>query len=222
MRVSGRVETRRGYAELVGKRFTIERANLFFTGSEEVDPLVDVMAVHEVAGRGSDQVIVYVTGPLSEPEIRFGSNVPGVETAGDALAMMMGGGRQNGSPATESEVGFDARNLLAGFTAGVLSLTARRELGDTFPVLSIESQNGGAALRAGMDAYRWVPDSLQGVVRGAYLEGFVATQGDQDGVEGSGGNTAGALLELTFPRDLVGRMQIAPPTGWGVDASWEP
>src|SRR5687768_5438373 len=151
MRVSGRVETRRGWAELAGKRFEINRANLSFSGTTQVDPLVDVVATHYVnGGHSGDTVIVHVQGRMSEPDISFGSNVPGVETAGDALAMMMGTGERS-AEATQGGLGASTQDFLAGFTAGVLSLTARRELGDVFPVLTVEARRGGAALRAGID-----------------------------------------------------------------------
>lgn len=225
MRVSGTVEARRGYAELVGKRFEIERAVMQFTGARTVDPIVDVLAVHYLTGaRSGDRVTVHISGRMSEPELTFGSNREGVNTAGDALALMMGGRSRTGD-ATEGGMTSEAQDVLAGITAGVLTLTARRELGGAFPVLSVEAQDGGAALRAGIDAHRFVPDSLRGIVRGAYLEGFVATGGSETTTAGEPANQsgrAGGILELEFPRSIVSRMQLAPPQGWGVDLSWEP
>ena len=123
----------------------------------------------------------------------------------------------------------EAASFLAGLTAGVLTLTARRELGDLVPIIVIESGDAAfqsARVRAGFQADSVIPKFLRGIVRGAYVEGFFTAsagveQPERTGV-GTQGPGTGFLIELQLPHDFVGTTTYSYPDNWGLDVTWEP
>lgn len=222
VRVTGQVRLYRGFFELAGRRFELREGELQFTGGEEIDPIVRLLAVNEFAP--GETVTITITGRAQRPQLAFTGPRGEPLTAGEAVARLMGGRRgqpQGGGLETE------AAAVLSSFTAGVLTTTLRRELGDLAPIIVIEpgTAPGATRLRAGIAADRIIPRALRGVVRGAYVEGFVSTPGaagEASGAAHSPGNRGGFLIELLFPRDIVTTVQFAPPTNWSADFMWQP
>ncbi|HXH14273.1 MAG TPA: translocation/assembly module TamB domain-containing protein [Alphaproteobacteria bacterium] len=68
--LSGSIDTVRGYASYYRKRFELEEGHVIFTGSEEINPRLDVTVSHTVAGY---DIRVHVEGTLEEPVILFSS-----------------------------------------------------------------------------------------------------------------------------------------------------
>jgi hypothetical protein len=84
-------------------------------------------------------------------------------------------------------------------------------------------------VRAGVEAGRFIPKFLRKVVVDAYVEGIVQTTdnsgnaqaktaSDQSGLQAQ----PGVLLELRFPKQLVGEAQYGPGQAWSLDLSWQP
>jgi hypothetical protein len=206
-----------------------------FDGRRELNPVVELQAVHTLRD-GDYKVWVNVSGRFATPTIQFSSDHPEATDQGTVVALLVSGRtrqQQASDPsATTEEASQQAGNFLAGLLAGVLTLSARRELGDIIPVIIIESGDEAfrsARLRAGFQADSVIPEFLRGVVRGAYVEGFVAGSGGTTETEGSEGvapsATGGVLLELQFPYNFVGTLRAEPNAesfGWGIDATWEP
>ncbi|MFW6086717.1 MAG: translocation/assembly module TamB domain-containing protein, partial [Myxococcota bacterium] len=218
--ISGRVELIRGFFELVGKRFELDEGHIQFTGGDEVDPVVDLEATYDL-GAG-EELTVNITGHIQDPQLNFSSTTGEVNNIGDAIALLMGG-RRGG--ATEQGVEQQATSVLAGVTAGILTTTLRRELGDLFPVITVESGDrfGAGMLRAGLSAERLIPGFLQDVVRSAYVEGFVGSGGEDRGAQPQGSDTrAGFLVELRWPYDMTTTATFEPPAAWSLDLLWEP
>jgi hypothetical protein len=107
--------------------------------------------------------------------------------------------------------------------AGVMAMSARRELGDAMPILMIEPGDTmeGSRVRAGFELDKLVPGFLEGVIRGVYVEGIFAG-GSEDESESSGGVQGGVLLELYLPHDFVTSGQYGPGETWSLDLGWEP
>jgi len=238
LRLAGTVELLRGIFEVFGKRFEVQRGGLAFSGSEELDPGVSLVAVHTLPA-GDDTVTVIVGGTLLAPTVDFTSTHPTCRADEEVIALLVSGACSvadtfaASGESTEAEQ--QALNFLAGITAGVLTLGARRQFGELVPVLVIESGDTAfqsARVRAGFRADSLVPDFLRGVIRGLYIEGQVtAEQGaavagaGQDASEGPSGAafSGGFLFELRFPYDLVGRTTFeSSSNAWSVDLTWEP
>ena len=227
-RLTGAVRFRRGFVELLGERFELERGEIQFSGGDKVDPFVDILVSLRLPRRPGDKVFVRIHGPLSEPQLAFSSTVPGVSTAGDALQLIAGGGS---SKKGGGNAGSEAASFLAGVTAGILTLTARRELGDAVPMISVDPGNtpNSARLRVGYDADWAIPRFMRSIVTGAYVEGFVNTGNRQRGGSASGAaagssvsGRGGFMIELLFPKQFSGRTEVAPPRNWSLDVMWEP
>lgn len=224
-RISGEVEVRRGFFELLGKRFEVEMGQITFDGGAEVNPIVRIVATHRLQG-SDDTVSAIIAGRLDRPELSFASTVPGVETAGDVLQLLTRR-RSGASRGDEETAQGQAASLLSGLAAGILTVTARRELGGLIPVIAVETgdQIGSARVRAGFDANALIPKFLEEVIVGAYIEGFVgAGEEQQSGGGGPEGRRAagGFLIELLFPRGFVGTGRFEPPSNWSLDMTWEP
>jgi len=71
--VAGVLSPVRGQFSLMGKRFRLERGAIRFTGSDEIDPLLDLTAEHKAA---SLTAVVRVTGSASKPAISLTSRPP--------------------------------------------------------------------------------------------------------------------------------------------------
>src|SRR6185312_4341578 len=105
------------------------------------------------------------------PELTFYVDDKAV-TARDALVAITGGGRGGGSGGSAEQ---QIASAAIGMTTGLLTLGARREFGDWVPMLAIE-QGDNTRVRVGVEADRFIPKFLSGFVRGAYVEGIVASQ----------------------------------------------
>ncbi|HJL38872.1 MAG TPA: translocation/assembly module TamB domain-containing protein, partial [Polyangiaceae bacterium LLY-WYZ-15_(1-7)] len=210
----GPVDIRRGNVTLLGRGFDLEPGTLRFDGGRRVDPLVDVAAVHRL--NGGDTVTIDIEGRALAPELSFRTSVPGVATDRGVLELLVRGRRG----ASEADAQSQALSFLTGLTGGLLTDLTQRRAGEYVPVLSIESQAGGETrLRAGFAADELIPEGWEDVIQGAYVEGFVGAQSG----EGAGTRaTGGVLLELLFPRDLVGTATFQEGSQWSVDLQWEP
>ncbi len=130
-----------------------------------------------------------------------------------AGAVMVLSGRSNAG--AEAQAQADAAGFAASVTAGLLSVTARRELGDWVPMLRVETgpRRKPCARAAGFDASRLIPPFLDGIAKGAYVEGIVgSTRPNGTSTRGSSVGL-GVRLELSFPKDLVTSMGYGPGPG---------
>jgi len=124
--VAGDIRTVRGFATLLGRRFNVERGEIIFTGTPEIDPVLNVVALHRVS---TYDVFVEVTGISSEPEIAFRS-VPELSES-DVISLLIFG--RTGDKLTSSEQG----SLTGALAGGVASSLLERTIGKPFGVDSV-------------------------------------------------------------------------------------
>jgi hypothetical protein len=224
--VGGYATLGRGYFEVFGKRFLVQRGSLVFTGDTELNPLVDLVATYELPGRAGATISVIANGRLLDDlQIEFTST----ETSdqGEIIALLVSGRRSIGAgdpQASQQAATEQAASFLAGISAGILTLGLRQQFGDIVPMIAIEagSNLGETRTRAGFNVDALIPDFLRGAVLGAYLEGFVTTGTGQQAGGGGGGVGGGVALELQFPEDVIGSGTYVPPMSFGIDFLWEP
>jgi autotransporter translocation and assembly factor TamB len=216
IRVLGPLRIHRGYLQLLGETFEIDgKSKLEFIGGDTPDPVLDITARTENR-RSGKRIAVKIGGRASAPVLEF--FIDDVKsTAGDAaLAMRGSGDRENAQG--------EAKSFVAGMLAGVMAMSARRELGDAVPILMLEPQDdlSSTRVRAGFELDSLVPSFLEDVIRGVYVEGIYAGSGG-DGSKSSSDVQGGVLLELYLPSDLVtsGEYNTAGST-WSIDLGWEP
>lgn len=221
LQLKGEVELRSGHFDIFGKRFDVERGALVFDGETDLDPSVNLVAVHELRSRSGETVTVTASGRLSAPVIRFASSL--TNDRAEIVALLVSG-EVRGDNAQDVERA--PTDFLAGIAAGVLTLSLREEFGQVVPTIVVEGNAyGGTRIRGGWRLEEVLPESLRDVIRGVYIEGYFNTTG-QDG-EGSRRTVGqvldyGFLLELALPRDVVNTNTFTPPNNFSLDVTWQP
>ena len=204
---------------------------MLFRNTEEVDPVVSLIAIHTLRNRPGETIGVEVSGTLTRPEVRFTTSIEGVSDQGEIIALLLTGDTridralQSDSNNPQSAAG-EATDFLAGVAFGVATLALREQFGEIIPTIRIEMGDDGfrsPMIRAGINVDSLIPPRLRDVVRGIYIEGYFTARradGTEDSTRQSHDN--GFLIELQFPRNIVGRSDYAPPTNWSLDITWEP
>ena len=211
--LSGPVRILRGFLNLLGKGFDLQRGLVVFDGGREVDPTLTIDAVHKLAD--GHTVTVMTRGRASAPELTFTSTVPGVTGSAEALQLLVRGRDNSAAETAQAQMGA----ALAGLTAGFLSKLTRNKYGKYVPVLSLEAgASSGTRVRAGVEANDLIPPFLRSTVQGVYVEGFVGSQNQGGSRQGAGG----VLVELYFPEDIVTGGTWELPNNWSIEATWEP
>jgi translocation and assembly module TamB len=225
--VTGTAVLRSGAFEVFGKRFAITRGSLLFLEQAPLDPVIDLVATYALPGRSGASISIEVGGQLSDMAIAFTSTE--TSDVGQILSLLVAGSSSRSAEETAQQAGGQAANFVAGLTAGLLTLTLRRELGDVgnvVPAVSIETAGTAGTLRARAywDASVIIPDFLREVVVGASVEGFFTTdQGTSSGGSaGSSGAGGGVTIDLQFPYGIRGTGTYVPPLSWGADVLWQP
>jgi hypothetical protein len=209
----GEVQIRRGHLELLGKPFTIEKGAVRLAGDYPPDPELELKASFEPPA--GQTLFVEVHGRASAPIVSFSG---AAETAEEAIAIVSGVGTPPAAAGQRAQS--DARAFATNLTAGLLSATARRRLGDWVPLLAVESNELGAPTRAraGFDASKLIPPFLKPLARGAYVEGIVGNTKQRR----TGSVGVGVRLEVALPRDFVTSLGYGPGPNWETDLSWVP
>ncbi len=182
--------------------------------------------MHKVGG---DEIGVRVDGRLSDPQVSFSHSDPSVTDTGEIIARLLGT-RTDDFARQNSDATGAAAGILAGATAGLLTEEVRKNFGGAVPVLSVESRTQSmksTRIRAGVQLDQLIEKrlgALRHVVRGAYIEGFVAPGADPRAVNPNmpPQSRGGGLLELRFPADMVGTVEYRPVQNWRLDVAWEP
>jgi autotransporter translocation and assembly factor TamB len=224
LRVGGYIEFRRGTFELFGKQFVLSRGSLQFDGEPELDPDVSMVAVHRPNLTGSSAVTVNVSGTLSHPAVGFYSD----RCPGDGAVVLLVSGRcPNESDIAMTNPNATQNAFALGMLGGILTLGAQSQLSGLIPKIAVESgaQGRGTRVRAGFEV---VPPFMRSLVQRVYVQGALST-GSNAGTTGNepttnqGLATPDFLIELYFPKNIVGSGRVAPTTrSWGVDVTWEP
>ncbi|MEM9195119.1 MAG: translocation/assembly module TamB domain-containing protein, partial [Myxococcota bacterium] len=227
LRVTGYVNIQRGYYEVFGKRFAIERGTMNFDGGNELDPVLNVVVTHSVEAPANATVTVTVTGRLSSPDIEFASDHANCIDRAQIVSMLLSGRCGNGRVSGTDAAAFDEQTVdfLGGLLAGVGTIFLRDQFGDFLPDIVFEQTAYGGRVRLGFNANAVIPEFLRPIVRGAYVQGLLTTASNDDGGDSSTELLPGAQIELQFPYNLVGTGRVnynGSNVGWGVDFTWEP
>jgi hypothetical protein len=214
---TGPIQIHRGYLQLFGQTFDIDgKSKVDLVGGTPPDPVLDITA-STLNRRSSERIAVHIGGRASAPELEF--SIDGVTVTAGEAAQAIFGRSGDGDDSAESE----AKSFVAGMMAGVMAMSARRELGDAMPILMLEPGDTaeGSRVRAGFELDKLVPGFLEGVIRGVYVEGIFAGSGEDES-KSSSGVQSGVLIELYLPHDFVTSGQYGPGETWSIDLGWEP
>ncbi len=173
--LSGDIETLRGFASYLGKKFTIKEGRVTFTGTEEINPVLDITATHKVS---SYIVSIRVQGDSKLPKIALSSEPEALEQA-DIISLLAFGrttdkltGSEQGSLANK------AQNAAVGAAAGA----AASAVGEQIGLDSVEIEVGDDPSQTKIGTGKYITQDL-----------FLSYE-RQLGSEG--GNTVGVELSL--------------------------
>ena len=198
--LSGSIETVRGYASYYGKRFTVESGHVTFTGTPEVNPMLDVTVVQKV----SDYLVsIHVTGRARQPMIAF-SSAPELPQADIISLIVLGKTTDRLTKSEHNSLGDTAQQLAGGVIAGQLEKTLGKALG----IDTIEISPGGHLGSGTIKVGRYVTQDL-------FLS--VGHEGVQDSGT-SGGTSVG--LEYSLNRRLKVRGSSSDQGETAVDFLW--
>ncbi|MGQ0643421.1 MAG: translocation/assembly module TamB domain-containing protein [Gemmatimonadaceae bacterium] len=143
--VNGALFTDQGDYTFMGKRFTVTRGSVRFTGEPDPNPVLQVLAAHEVrqAGREPLEIRVVLGGTLKKPNVSLESDAQPTLSQSDLIAFLafgqsssallqfagtgLEGGGQGGS-SLGGNVAALARRQLASIAVGALVEEAKSDL----------------------------------------------------------------------------------------------
>ena len=139
--LSGSIETVRGYAGYYGKKFTVESGRVTFTGTPELNPMLDVTVVQKV----SDYLVsIHVTGRAQQPAIAF-SSTPELPQADILSLLVLGKTTDRLTKSENNSLAGEAQHLAGGIIAGQLEKTLGKALGlDTIEIGAGEHTGTGS------------------------------------------------------------------------------
>jgi len=131
----------RGYASYYGKRFTVESGRVTFTGTPELNPVLDVIVTQKV----SEYVVsIHVTGRAQQPTIAF-SSVPELPQTDILSLLVLGKTTDRLTRGERNSLGDAAQQLVGGVVAGQLEKTFGKALGlDTIEIGAGEHLGSGS------------------------------------------------------------------------------
>ena len=142
--LGGYVETQRGFASFLGKRFDIETGRVDFTGAEETNPVLNVTAKQQVSDY---TVYVDVTGRSKEPDISFRSD-PQLDQTDIISLLVFGRTTDRLSGSEQSNLSSRAGRLAGGIVGGVLQNIVGKRLGlDSIDI--IPEEEGASRVEVG-------------------------------------------------------------------------
>ena len=198
--LSGSIETVRGYASYYGKRFTVESGRVTFTGTPELNPVLEVKVVQKV----SDYLVsIYVTGHAQQPTIAF-SSTPELPQADILSLLVLGKTTDRLTKSEHNSLGDAAQQLAGGVIAGELEKTLGKALGIDTIEISPGERLGTGTFKIG----RYVTQDL-------FLS--VGRDGGQDSGT-SGGTSVG--LEYSLNRRLKVRGSSSDQGETAIDFLW--
>lgn len=136
VRIAGTINTVRGTYETLGKLFRIKEGRVSFSGTENINPFLDITALYRVS---SAQIFVNISGTADKPVLKLSSDPPMSET--DIVSYIVFG-------APSDRIGSSNRASIQGAAAGVAGGIAAAQLekllGSKFS-LDVISVGGGTS-----------------------------------------------------------------------------
>lgn len=193
--IEGRIESRRGVLELIGRAFDLRRGRIVFTGKDKIDPNLDLRLVRQANGITGT---IFIEGTGALPKLRFTSN-PALPTEEVLPRLLFGRSKQSLS-------GPEAIQLAAGLAAlargeeGVIDV-ARKALG--VDVLRIESAQDGSNGAGNLSVGRYATEKI-----------YVGAKQSLDG------QSTSVVVEVELPRNFVFDTEVGQNADGSVGITW--
>jgi autotransporter translocation and assembly factor TamB len=129
--LSGTVETVRGFASFYSGRYSLERGHVTFTGTPEINPLLDVIVTRGVSGYA---VSIHIVGRAQSPQLRL-SSTPDLPQADIVTLLVVGKTTDRLTDAERSGLSGRAQEIVGNVTTSELEQLLAKPLGlDTLDI----------------------------------------------------------------------------------------
>jgi autotransporter translocation and assembly factor TamB len=197
--LGGTVETLRGFASFYSGKFTVERGRVTFTGSAEINPVLDVIVTRAV----SDYVVsINVSGRAKSPQLSL-SSTPDLPQADIVTLLVVGKTTDRLTASERTGLSSHAQQIVGNVTAGELEQLLAKPLG--FDTLDIQTGDKLGSSKVSVGRY---------VTQDIFLS-YEQPLGDEKGtkvgveysinrhlkVKGSSSNTGGSALDVLWRID---------------------
>ncbi len=143
--IGGSAETVRGFVGFMGKKFDLERGKMTFTGANEFNPFLDVVARHEVSGYS---IALHVEGESKRPQFNF-SSTPDLAEEDILSLLVFGKTRDRLSGSEKTALSSHAAEVAGNVISKFLEKRVGSTLGlDTLEV-DVEDEFGSGSVRGG-------------------------------------------------------------------------
>jgi len=150
--LDGSIETVRGFASFYGKKFVLqEGGTVTFTGAEEINPTLDVTALHEVSDY---EVTIHIEGKAKQPKLTF-SSVPELEQADIISLLIVGKTTDRLTSSEQSALSKQTRAI-----AGSLATRQLETVGEGLGLDTIEVEPGDTLGTGSVSVGRYVTQDL--------------------------------------------------------------
>jgi len=138
--LGGTVETVRGFASFYSGKFALERGRVTFTGSPEINPVLDVTLMREVS---SYVVSIHVSGRAKSPQLRL-SSIPDLPQADIVTLLVVGKTTDRLTASERSGLSGQAQQIVGNVAAGELEQLLAKPLGlDTLDIQTGDKLGSG-------------------------------------------------------------------------------
>ncbi len=138
--LSGSVQMVRGFAGFYGKKFVLQEGQVTFTGSQEINPLLDVTVTQKVS---TYVVTVHVEGKAKQPKITF-SSTPELPQADIISLLVIGKTTDRLTSGEQNALSNQLQQAAGSLVAGQLEKLVGKSLGlDTIEVTAGDKLGSG-------------------------------------------------------------------------------
>jgi translocation and assembly module TamB len=123
--LSGTLETVRGFASFYSGRHTLEQGRVTFTGTPDLNPVLDATLTRGVSGYA---VSVHVSGRVQSPQLRL-SSTPDLPQADIVTLLVLGKTTDRLTDAERSRISGRAQQIVGNVSAGELEQFLAKPLG---------------------------------------------------------------------------------------------
>jgi translocation and assembly module TamB len=130
MVLDGTVNTERGTYSFSGRRFTLSRGSATFVGDPEINPILQLIAEHQVqlAGREALQIRIIIGGTMRSPRITLESDAQPPISQSDLFSYLAFGQSTNSLLQSEGSSGLSGTGTASGQLVGQAAGMATRQL----------------------------------------------------------------------------------------------
>lgn len=159
--LTGKIQTGRGYLYLYGKKFTVTKGELVFTGGKKINPYINasIEYVFRNPSREKEKIIIDITNTIDNPDIKFTHNNE-IISEGDAVSYIIFGMKMDNLTQSQQSELSGNQNIVSNAVAGMLASQLSSKLGRTIGVDVLEISGGENWETASLTAGKYITNDL--------------------------------------------------------------